>query len=151
MNYEFFERLNRLIPGSVKIDRENSTVTLTGWNLEEFNNTNQKQDGTKQVEEKASAFNRSPLEGEDSFPKHIFLVNGGCRWVINPLTNSNSDTPECNQSCCSCGVSREHPCSSEKEDKASESDKNLVPGVENKLRQRVLQFFRFLFMAIRKY
>lgn len=150
MNYEFFERLNRLIPGSVKIDRENSTVTLTGWKLEEFNAPSQKQDSTKQIEKKTGGLNGSHPEGEDSFPKHIFLVDGRFKRVINPLAYSDSDTSECHKACSTCRISRKHPGASEKEDKTSEGDKDFVPGVKSKLRQWVLQVFRFLFMPIRK-
>ena len=75
MNYEFFERLNHLMPGSVKIDRENSTVTLTGWKLEEFNNSHKEQGDTKLIEEKTGSFNPTSLEGEGSFPRLIFLVD----------------------------------------------------------------------------
>ncbi|EMJ5804902.1 hypothetical protein R5P29_000720 [Enterobacter roggenkampii] len=151
MNYEFFERLNSMMPGSVAIDRENSTVTLTGWKLEEFNNSCQQQDGTKQVEEKAGSFNASRLEGEDSFPKHIFLVDGSGRWMVNPLTDTHSNTSKGNKSCCASWVSGKQPSPSEQEYKASESDKNLVPGIKSKLRKRILQVLKSLLMAIRKY
>ncbi|MGP3228894.1 hypothetical protein ACTVPV_04710 [Serratia bockelmannii] len=150
MNYEFFERLNRLIPGSVSIDRENSTVTLVGWKLEEFYSSGQKQSGSDHVEEETGGFKGSLPESEDSFPKHIFLVDGRFKRVVNPLANTNCHTSKCHKASSSSWISRKHPGASEEEDKTSEGDKDFVPSVKSKLRKWVLQVFRFLFMAIRK-
>ena len=75
MNYEFFERLNSMVPGSVAIDRENSTVTLTGWKLEEFNNYYKEQGVAKLIEEKTCSVNSAAPEDEGSYPRLIFLVD----------------------------------------------------------------------------
>jgi len=150
MNYEFFERLNRQVPGSVKIDRDNSTVTLIGWTLEEFNEPGQKQNSAKQIEETTSGFNCSHPESENSFPKHIFLVDGRFKRVINPLSYSDRDTSKCDEACCLSRVSGKQACASEKENEAAEGDKNLVPVVKSKLRKWILHVREFLFSPIGK-
>lgn len=147
MTYEFFERLNKLVPGSVKIDKANSTVTLTGWNLEELINSAEKQNRTDDVEKQTGGFNASRFESEDAFPKNILLIDGSFKWVIDPLSDTNGNAPECNQSRSTSGIFRKHPCSCKEENKAAKSNKYFVPGIKSKLRKWVLQVQKSLLIS----
>lgn len=151
MDYEFFERLGKSIPGSVEINREKSTVTLKGWSLEEFDYANDQKQCTDSIEDQACGLRGSPLKSEDTFPKTILLVNGGFKRVVNPLTNTDANASKSDQSCSTCGKCRKHASASEQEYESSECYQDFVPGIKGQFRKWILQVRRFLFTPISKF
>ncbi|KKY90249.1 hypothetical protein OA46_04610 [Enterobacter cloacae] len=151
MDYEFFERLDKAAPGSVEIDRENSTVTLKGWKLKEFDNANNQKQCADSIEDQSNGFRASPLKSEDTFPKTILLVNGGFVRVVNPLTNTDSHASKSDKTCSTCWKCGEHASASKQENESSESNQYLVPGIKGQLRKWILQVHRFLFTPLGKF
>lgn len=151
MNYAFFERLSESVPGSVKIDREKSTVTLKGWSLEELQYANDQQHSANEVEEKSCGFNSSRLKGEDAFPETVLLIDGRLKRVIDPLSNAYAHAAKSDKTSSTCGKCGEHASASKQENESSESNQNLVPGIKGKFRKWILQVSRFLFTPLSKF
>ena len=151
MNYAFFERLSESVPGSVKIDREKSTVTLKGWSLEELKYANDQQHTANGVEEKPCGLNCSPLKGEDAFPETILLIDGRFKRVVNPLSNAYSNAAKSDKPSGACGECRKHASASEQEDESTKCDQDFVPGIKGQFRKWILQVRRFLFTPISKF
>lgn len=145
MDYEFFEGLNRLIPGSVDIDRAARTVTARGWDLEQLVNSHCDKCSAENVKNNTDRLCATTSEGENTFPKTIFLINGRFKRVVYPLTDTPKNTSKRDKSSCTCGIGRKQACTIKQKNKRTYDYQHLVPVIKNQLGQRIFHYLSRLF------
>lgn len=132
------DSLEHRYPGSVALDESTGTATLTGWVLEQFNDTQGDENGADNIECDPRRACRSRVSGDlttgatKDAGNQDFLVR-----VIDPLTNTPQSTAERDKSGCGGWVCTEQPGSVNQEHKESACNKYFVPVVKRKFSDRV--------------
>ena len=130
--------LEEIIPGSVVIDDDNKTITLIGWDLEQFDNSDNDHCQAQNIHKDTKETWLSEVTaGLSSNPTKIIKVEPGLQGVINPFADTPQSTPERNQCRCGCRVSRESSGPVNQEHKESTRNEDLVPVIKRKFGDRV--------------
>lgn len=138
INLDALRALEKIKPGSVIVDDKSKTVTLIGWNLEQFNHANRDHCYAQDIHEDAKEVRASKVSAEsaDDAAK-IIEVEPGLQRVINPLTDTPQSAPERNQCSCGCRVGRKNPRPVDQKHKEPASYEDFIPVIKRKIGDRV--------------
>lgn len=147
---ECFERLERLVPGSVKFDEKSGSVTLIGWKLEKFEDTKTDERQTDNIECDAYGFGAPgmsrnlPIGPVKIIKQELLLVR-----VVDPFTKPPEEN-SCRNGCGgSSGVRGKKTTACENENKSTGDDQHFVPVIKSQLCKRIIHYFRRIIRGIK--
>lgn len=147
---EFFGRLERLVPGSVKFDEKSGSVTLIGWKLEKFEDTKTDERQTDNIECDAYGFGAPgmsrnlPIRPVKIIKQELLLIR-----VIYPFTKPPEES-SCRNGCSgSSGVRGKKATTCENENKSTGDDQNFVPVIKSQFCKRIIHFSRRIIRGIK--
>lgn len=144
-----FSELEKKAPGSVQVSKDGRSVTLIGWHLEKFDDSEHHKCETNNVECNSERFcvpwasRKLPIRAIKRVKNEHFLIR-----VIYPFPKPPKKCAGRNARCCSGRISRKKACSIQEKNKGSYDDYHLVPVVQGKLSQRILHFVNHLIQKI---
>jgi hypothetical protein len=147
---EFFERLEMLVPGSVKFDEKSGSVTLIGWKLEKFEDTKTDEHKTDNIECYANRFGAPgmsrnlPIRPVEIIKQELLLIR-----VVDPFTKPPEEDPGRNGCGGSSGVRGKKASTIENENKSTGNDQHFVPVIKSQLCKRIIHFFRRIIRGIK--
>lgn len=138
INYEMLSVLEKIKPGSVVVDGDSKTITLIGWDLEQFDNTDNDHSQSQNIHKNAKDMGLSEITTRLSDnPAKIIEMESGLQGVINPLTDAPQGTSERNQRCCCRRVCRKGSRPIDQEHKETTCNEDFVPVIKRKFGDRV--------------
>lgn len=145
----FFSELEKMAPGSVHVSKDGRSVTLIGWDLEEFDDSEHHQCETNDIECNSEricvpwAPRNLPVRSIKGVKNEHFLIR-----VIHPFPKPPEKCASRNAGCCGGRIRRKKACAIQEKNKGSYDDYHLVPVVKGKLSQRVLHFVNRLIQKV---
>lgn len=138
INYEMLSVLEKIKPGSVVVDGGSKTITLIGWDLEQFDNTDNDHGQSQNIHKNAKDMGPSEITTRLSDnPAKIIEMEPGLQGVVNPFTDTPQGAPERNQRCCCRRVCRKGSRPVDQEHKETTCNEDFVPVIKSKFRDRV--------------
>lgn len=141
MDRKHLNELERMVPGSVRLDEANRAITLIGWHLEQFENPESNENRSQDI--KANPDRRRIPGMTKNFPVRAIKViekQSHLIGVVYPLSKTPKKDPS-GDPCGGCsGVCGKKAGTIQDEDKSSNNKEGLVPVVNSKFRQRIFHF-----------
>lgn len=130
--------LEKIKPGSVIVDDESKTVTLIGWNLEQFDYADRDHCYAQDIHEDAKEVRAPKVSaGSTDDASEAIVVKSGLEGMVNPLTDPPQSTPERNQCSCGCRVGRKNSRPVDQKHKKPASYEDFIPVIKRKIGDRV--------------
>ncbi|CQR09417.1 Uncharacterised protein [Yersinia enterocolitica] len=148
MTPEFLKELERLSPGSVRVNEKTGVVTLIGWRSEQFIDAESDESKATNIKNNTCEPCIAPVsrnfcaDSTSGIENKLFLVG-----MIDPFANTPENTTERNKCSCGCGISFKHSGAIKHEHEGTSSNQYLVPVVKSKFRQRVFHLISRLFLG----